>query len=293
MKYKRQISHHEYELQIANKKLLEYEATLTSIEFEMLNMQKVWKEKPEREKEIIVQMEPERLKPEAESEKPERDLEIPKQIENVKVDQEKDIKLKEDIVQKKIEIVSNSTQTEIINSSSVEVQCEFNLRYTETNDTKKIKANNIVQNKKQIEKDDNVNTFLNEQLNKALALASERSAVIIKYESQLAEFQAKIISLTTAVEEKDTKLLDRDQIIEQLKSDSNESNVDGSDKLALKSTINSLQKLVNQKEETVSRYQMLLKEDRDEHSRAASSLQEEIKHLQDKVTQMEKEAEEK
>ena len=292
-------------MQTANKKLVEYETTVTSMEFEMLNMQKVWKEKPEREKEIVCQVEAERLKPEqdkkipekeieAESEKPERDFEIPKRvdIENMKAEQEKVIKLK-DVVHKKPEMISNLSQTEIIDSCSVEVQCELNLHYTETNNAKKIEENNTVQIKKQIEKDDNVHSFLNEQLNKALALASERSAVILKYESQLAEFQTKINALSSAIEEKDAKLIERDKIIEQLKSDSNISNVEGSDKMALKPTINSLQKLLNQKEETISRYQVLLKEDRDEHSRAASSLQEEIKHLQEKIAKLEKEIEER
>jgi hypothetical protein len=38
-------------------------------------------------------------------------------------------------------------------------------------------------------------------------------------------------------------------------------------------TIDSLQIIVNQKEETIGRYQQLLKESRDEHSQAAASLQ--------------------
>jgi centrosomal protein CEP290 len=63
-------------------------------------------------------------------------------------------------------------------------------------------------------------------------------------------------------------------------------NTDCTDKLALKSTINSLQKLIHQKEETIMRYQNLLKEDRDEHSRAASRFQDEIKSLHDRILAM-------
>jgi len=45
-------------------------------------------------------------------------------------------------------------------------------------------------------------------------------------------------------------------------------------------TIDSLQNIVNQKEETIGRYQQLLKEGRDEHSQAAARLQEELRSVQ-------------
>ena len=46
---------------------------------------------------------------------------------------------------------------------------------------------------------------------------------------------------------------------------------------ALQSTVKTLQKIIAQKEETIERYQIMLKEDRDKHSQAACSLQDEIK----------------
>jgi uncharacterized coiled-coil DUF342 family protein len=48
----------------------------------------------------------------------------------------------------------------------------------------------------------------------------------------------------------------------------------------LQATIDSLQITVNQKEETIGRFQQLLKESRDEHSQAAARLQEELRSLQ-------------
>jgi uncharacterized coiled-coil DUF342 family protein len=48
----------------------------------------------------------------------------------------------------------------------------------------------------------------------------------------------------------------------------------------LQATIDSLQIIVNQKEETIGRFQQLLKESRDEHGQAAARLQEELRSLQ-------------
>jgi uncharacterized coiled-coil DUF342 family protein len=48
----------------------------------------------------------------------------------------------------------------------------------------------------------------------------------------------------------------------------------------LQATVDSLHTIVNQKEETIGRFQQLLKESRDEHSQAAARLQEELRSLQ-------------
>lgn len=182
--------------------------------------------------------------------------------------------------------------------------------------------------------------ILNEQLDQALKLASERSVMLIKYESQLAEYKAKVDALNKAIMEKDSQyqaivdtlnkaieekdleyqtkmdilnksieekdlqyqikmdslnkvieeknshLAQKQSVLDELISQSHITNTDCTDKLALKSTINSLQKLINQKEETILRYQNLLKEDRDEHSRAASCFQNEIKNLHDRILTM-------
>lgn len=166
---------------------------------------------------------------------------------------------------------------------------------------------------------------LNEQLDQALKLASERSVMLVKRESQLTEYKAKVEALNKtiiekdsqyqatvdtlnkaieekdlqyrtrmdtlnkAIEEKDSHLAQKQNVLDELTSQPHVTNIDCTDKLALKSTINSLQKLINQKEETILRYQNLLKEDRDEHSRAASRFQEEIKGLHDRILTMQSE----
>lgn len=191
--------------------------------------------------------------------------------------------------------------------------------------------------------EENGNSVIPEQLDQALKLASERSVMLVKYESQLAEYKAKVDALNQAImekdsqyqammdslnkaieekdlqyqikmdilnkaieeknlqyqtkmdtlnkaiEEKDSHLAQRQNVLDELISQSHITNTDCTDKLALKSTINSLQKLINQKEETILRYQNLLKEDRDEHSRAASCFQNEIKSLHDRILSMQSE----
>lgn len=162
----------------------------------------------------------------------------------------------------------------------------------------------------------------NEQLDQALKLASESSVKLVECESQLAEYKAKVDTLNKmimekdsqyqatvnilnkaieekdlqyrtkmdtlnkAIEKKDSDLAQKQNVLDELVSQSGATNTDCTDKLALKSTINSLQKLINQKEETILRYQNLLKEDRDEHSRAASRFQDEIKSLHDYILSM-------
>lgn len=298
LKYKRQISHLEYEQETANKKLLEYEATVTSMEFEMLNMQKIWKVKANREKigrqkidsEDLIPEQDKKIPGEEEEGKPTNNDEMIRNGENgfLKVNKEKEIVELKEGNDMKPESRCNSTQTEIITQRSIEIQCELKFDYSEFDSKREQKEIILQENKKQIKRDDYMTIFHKEQLNKALALASERSAIILKYESQLTEYQTKINSLTSIIEDKDAEIGDRDNIIDQINNESNVLNTDISDTVALNSTINTLQKLLGQKEETISRYQMLLKEDRDEHSKVKNILQEEIKHLQEKIALFEK-----
>lgn len=124
---------------------------------------------------------------------------------------------------------------------------------------------------------------LNERLNQALYLASERSALLVKCESRIAEYEAMIVALNKQIEQKESA-------VKTTKENSEEpivaADLETSDKIVLKSTVNSLQKIVAQKEEAIIRYQKLLKEDRDEHSKAAARLQEEIKTLQARIAGM-------
>jgi len=144
----------------------------------------------------------------------------------------------------------------------------------------------------------------NEQLDKVLKLISERSAIsevqLMKYKVKLdilnkaieekdSQHQAKIDALNKIIEEKDLHLTEKQNAFDELMNQSCVTNTDCADKLALRSTINSLQKLITQKEETISRYQNLLKEDRDEHNRIESHLQNEIRSLHNRILIMQDE----
>ncbi|XP_043268988.1 centrosomal protein of 290 kDa [Venturia canescens] len=140
--------------------------------------------------------------------------------------------------------------------------------------------------------EDDSTAVLREQLDQALNLASKRSALLIKYESQMVEYQAKVAALEEAVAKKNFQLpspvehrTDRKEI--------DQSGPESGDNAALKSTISSLQKLLNQKEETIERYQNLLKNDRDEHSSAAARFQQEIKALREEMFTLQEESERK
>ena len=113
--------------------------------------------------------------------------------------------------------------------------------------------------------------LLQEQLAKALALASERALAVAKCEPGLVEyktlvelFEEKLGSIHIPMES--PKLAEESVQI----SLANE---------ALQSTVRSLEKLITCKDETIVKYQALLKEDRDKHSEAAERLQDEIQSL--------------
>lgn len=138
--------------------------------------------------------------------------------------------------------------------------------------------------------DDDSVAVLQEQLDQALSLASKRSATLIKYESQIIEYQAKI----RALEETTAKINSQVPSSVELRADRKEiDQPENADNAAFKSTIASLQKLLNQKEETVERYQNLLKNDRDEHSKAAARFQQEIKVLREEIFNLQEEAKRK
>ncbi|PNF43192.1 hypothetical protein B7P43_G15673 [Cryptotermes secundus] len=140
------------------------------------------------------------------------------------------------------------------------------------------------------------NSSMLEQLRQAMSLVSTQSQSLIKYEAELAQLRGKVAALTADIEEKDRLLLSKDKVMAEIRAkwNSNQQKAveqpqraveqlgedDLTEKLALKATVDSLQIIVNQKEETIGRFQQLLKESRDEHSQAAARLQEELRSLQ-------------
>ncbi|KMQ92334.1 centrosomal protein [Lasius niger] len=295
-KYKRRIAHLEHELQIANSKFNEYESVITSMEQDMLNVQRAWYPQQDNQPQINI--------PNVETKSIQAATET--QVGSVQTDSYTCC------LDQKVQ----DTTGEIVVFKDIQKSIEPNETIKKTF---REAGNNT-------EESDSSVIPPNEQLNQALKLASERSVMLVKCESQLAEYKAKVDALNKAIvekdsqyqatvdtlnkaieekdlqyrtrmdtlnkaiEEKDSHLAQKQNVLDELISQPRVTNTDCTDKLALKSTINSLQKLINQKEETILRYQNLLKEDRDEHSRAASRFQDEIKGLHDRILAMQSES---
>ncbi|GAB0100854.1 Centrosomal protein cep290 [Sergentomyia squamirostris] len=125
------------------------------------------------------------------------------------------------------------------------------------------------------------NKSLESQLKQAMILASTRSTLLLETESRLAEAQGRIKAFERTLEEKE-KLL-REQ------RDRNVSNGDQSgrkDDNILSITIASLQNLLLEKDTTLSRYQELLKTERNEHSKSTNEYQKEIEALRTELDQL-------
>lgn len=284
----------EHELQIANSKFNEYESVINSMEQDMLNIQRAWC--PQQEHQVRINT------PNFET----KSIQVMMETQVVSIQTDPYVCC----LNKNVEDTIKKTDKET-------VDCSNNLQ-------KPIKSSETIEKTFQ-ESGNNTeesSVILNEQLDQALKLASERSAMLVKCESQLAEYKAKVDALNKtimekdlqyqakvdtltkaieernfqyqtrvdnlnkAIEEKDSHLAQKQNILDEFMTQPRVTNTDCADKLALKSTINSLQKLINQKEETILRYQNLLKEDRDEHSRAASRFQDEIKSLHEHILVM-------
>ncbi|XP_011300810.1 centrosomal protein of 290 kDa isoform X2 [Fopius arisanus] len=242
-RYKRQISHLETELQMMINKLIEYESTISQLEYEIVNMQKIWKPKTDTSAKTVTISSP-----------------VTQEIEKKSV-----------FTEARVESHSVETQSDLV----VEPQVISVLAEVQ-------KMERISNKRESTDVTDNRVLFLQDQLKEALTLASDRSAKLIDYESQITECRAKLGVLDKALTDKDTEIIEKNKLISQKSSDSG-GDVEGASKVALKSTINSLQLIISQKEETITRYQTLLKEDRDEHSKAAARLQEEIKNLRKEI----------
>lgn len=283
----------EYELQIANSKFNEYESVINSMEQDMLNIQRAWC--PQQEHQVRINT------PNFET----KSIQVTMETQVVSVQTDPYIcclnKNAEDTIKEtdKETVVFKDFPKSIKSSEAIEKT--FREAGNNTEDS---------------------SVIINEQLDQALKLASERSAMLVKCESQLAEYkvkvdalnkaiiekdlqyqakvdtlneaieernlqyQTKVDNLNKAIEEKNSHLAQKQNILDEFMIQPRVASTDCADKLALKSMINSLQKLINQKEETILRYQNLLKEDRDEHSQAASRFQDEIKSLHEHILAM-------
>lgn len=116
---------------------------------------------------------------------------------------------------------------------------------------------------------------LQSQLKKALILASSRSALLIETENRLSETQGRIKVLEKSLETRDKQIrkdrgeLEKQQSQEPVKKEDH----------ILSITISTLQNLLLEKDTTLSRYQELLKSERQHQTRAYDELTDEVKQL--------------
>lgn len=285
---------------MANNKFLEYESLLTNMEKDMMQIQKAWSKGQDQPSKIDTR-DVGTISESSESKHTSTQTAILTKSEEMQTDPYTCCLEKKDTREAEVQTISSIKQlgSEEELPSKGEKMEQVEKRQTEKIVyTKKIKEQKeeTMEKDSSFEKEERKSTedtekgtsLLREQLNQALKLATERSSAIIKHELQITEYQRKVDLLNKTIEKKDQQLMQKEKLLEEhkLSAQLQPSSVDCSDKLALKSTVNSLQKLLSQKEETIARYQTLLKEDRDEHSKAAARLQEEIKSLYSRIQSM-------
>uniref|UniRef100_A0A182LRS4 Uncharacterized protein n=1 Tax=Anopheles culicifacies TaxID=139723 RepID=A0A182LRS4_9DIPT len=127
---------------------------------------------------------------------------------------------------------------------------------------------------------------LESQLKQAMMLASTRSALLLEAESRLSECQGRIRLLEKSLEEKDALLRQQSQSLGVVKQDHVEDSI-------LSSTIGSLQNLLLEKDTTLSRYQELLKSERNEHSQVYDGNMAQIRNLKQTIDELEQKLYEK
>ncbi|XP_035906376.1 centrosomal protein cep290 [Anopheles stephensi] len=127
---------------------------------------------------------------------------------------------------------------------------------------------------------------LESQLKQAMMLASTRSALLLEAESRLSECQGRIRLLEKSLEEKDGLIRQQTQSPSVVKQDRVEDSI-------LSSTIGSLQNLLLEKDTTLSRYQELLKSERNEHSQVYDENMAQIRSLKKTIDDLEQKLYEK
>ncbi|KAJ8673333.1 hypothetical protein QAD02_004595 [Eretmocerus hayati] len=261
---KMQVSRLEDELQKAHDSLAEYETKISSMELEMSQVQRAWK----------VQKVSNYRRPSSLDKVTETDAVIDRS-DSIKYFNEKSMQT--DPIGQLTEIKSDSVCKIIVSTPSDEEDDDNSGLHQHASD-------DLISEKKQPGFLQSASvSLLQEQLSQALNLASERSLALSKCESQLAEYRAKLVALSKLLDARDPHLDHRhtsefDNIGLALSSTSSEE--------ALHSSIKSLERIIAQKEDTIGRYQALLKEDRDKHSEAAARLHQEIQMLKDQIAKL-------
>ncbi|XP_054267810.1 centrosomal protein of 290 kDa-like [Macrosteles quadrilineatus] len=137
--------------------------------------------------------------------------------------------------------------------------------------------------------------ILNNQLNQVTTLMNEQAKKLNQCETEISELKSKMESLKRQLDDKESKLKNKEKELLDLQTsltDKEKEKIEeeSTEILALKATVASLQNIVNQKEETIGRYQTLLQESRDEHSITVANLQQELTSLQQTLDKKDKPA---
>lgn len=126
-------------------------------------------------------------------------------------------------------------------------------------------------------------------------IIDDQTEAINKYETQIHELEAEVLKLKKELDEKETIIMLKEKLMNnskpktlELEETVSRDKTDEAEKAALKVTVQSLQNIIKQKEETIFRYQDLLKEGRDEYSKASGKLQEELRTLHETLTNQSK-----
>ncbi|XP_011504729.1 PREDICTED: centrosomal protein of 290 kDa-like [Ceratosolen solmsi marchali] len=259
--YKTTINQLEEEMKIANKRLSDYEIKVASMEQEINKAQKIW----------TVQKISSIKRP----------LTLDKIIET-------DARIDGNARCKQTETKSSQTR---VNMHSVEVQCmpcestSINVPDDVEKDVDDSEIVTIIRESSEETLLKGRLALLQEQLGQALNLASERSIALSKCESQLAEYNTRNATLVKLLDERSNAMVaDHVEVLAELSKAEEIRRSGPTSQEALQSTVNSLRKIVEQKEETIARYQNLLKEDRDIHNEDATRLHEEIKCLKKQIS---------
>lgn len=118
------------------------------------------------------------------------------------------------------------------------------------------------------------------QLKQAMILASTRSSLLLETENRLAIIQGRVKLLERNLEEKDKQLKEEREKFSRNQSPRRDDNI-------LSVTITSLQNLLLEKDTTLSRYQDLLRTERQDRSKSFDDHRNEVKMLQNTIEDLE------
>lgn len=127
---------------------------------------------------------------------------------------------------------------------------------------------------------------LDSQLKQAMILASTRSSLLLEAESQLSEAQGRIKVLEKNLEDRDKLLKQKPEVKEKTEEPRSGHNI-------LSVTISTLQNLLLEKDTTLSKYQELLKVERQQHSKDYDELIVDVRTLKKTIDECEEKLVEK